>query len=200
VIGEEQEKTSESERLLKEFRRKEFAREFARRGQPKEARPAWLDFELASKHQFGGMIQPAERLTKVTGEPRMRPEWFIPGSKKEGLAESGFLKPERLGARFDEKGRLRTLSLMEATANTGIFAEGNFGKGGGRKRIQFRGYLSALKIDLDRLRAEGKVAKKLEVRIHYFNPEPPEEGMQKEMLDVIREIGLPVTVFWRRMS
>jgi hypothetical protein len=160
---------------------------------------AWEDLQAAGKAQFATHIAPTENIprTAIT-EPRMPTEWHQ--ARRGPTAESGFVAPEALGVKRDPAtGAVQAISLLEVTLQADWTIEGKLAKEHARKVGQFRGYLSALKLEADRLRQPGQSAQ-IELHIHYISDQPPSEATTAHMARQLAESGVPgVKVFWHRV-
>ncbi|PWT87672.1 MAG: hypothetical protein C5B56_10010, partial [Proteobacteria bacterium] len=193
-IGEEQTKAAGTQESLSKFR---MASGPSMEKIPGE-KPAWEHFEEAAKHQYGTVTAPGEKIPRgrITA-PRLESEWLT----GEGRRKGGFFKPERLGTRVNQQDKVEMISLMEATLQADMAAEGKFSSGGGRKRGQLKGYLNGLKLELQKLRENKQRARRVEIHIHYFSPEAPDKLTKAEIEQELAEAGIPnLTLFWRIMS
>jgi hypothetical protein len=172
----------------------------ARHGQPRGTAPEWLPFEEGARAQYAAQIAPGEGIarTGITRPRQMQTEWYIPAGG--GARASGYVVPEGLGQAAGVRGRVSTVSLLEATLQADMTATGVYASSRLRKRGQIAGYISALKLRVADLRRQGVAAKSIEVHIHYLSPELPSATTQQEFKTHLAQGGLDrVTVFWHKI-
>jgi hypothetical protein len=163
--------------------------------------PAFARAEGAGRSYYLNVIAPSEGINPAAVDPggvRRPTEYTDPTSYRGRL---GTVVPDVGWAeRRNAAGQVDLISIPEITLVADMNVEGRMASHAMRKVGQFRGYLSAVKLRMQELRAQGQAVKNVEVRMHYMSDQPPSPATINAFEAQIRDAGVSnLTVYWARL-
>ncbi len=170
----------------------------------RDSQKAWEIMEEAGREHYHGHIAPTEGLPPGSVSNQgvtAATAWTDPKGGRRGRNPLGSVQPDAgWGERRNAAGAVDLISVPDATMMVDWRLEGRLFSDAAHKSGQFEGYLSAVKLRISQLAANGQAVSNIQVHLHYISDSSPSSATVSFMERALHRAGLPnVTIYWHRL-